>query len=66
METLEKTNDLLTHSKRGRNALFGLKSGSLLFERNGPEGFTGYVRKVAVISGKSPPVLYGSILGEGE
>lgn len=61
-----KTNDSLPHSKKSRNALVGLKSGSLFFARNGPEGFTGYVRKVAVISGKSPPVLYGSILGEGE
>lgn len=61
-----ETNGSLTHSKGDRNALFGLKSGSLFLKRNGPEGFTGYVRKVAAISGKSPLVLTNeSILGEG-
>lgn len=48
--------DSLPHSKKYRNALFGLKSGSLCFARNGPGGFTGYVEKVAAILSKNPPV----------
>lgn len=58
------SNDSLPHSKKRRDALFGLKSGSLCFERNGPGDFTGYVEKVAVILSKSPPSKGASLAKE--
>lgn len=39
--------------KNHRNALFGFKSDSLYFERNNPEGFTGYVEKLQLFSAKA-------------
>jgi len=64
VETASKNKNSPTHLKKHRDALFGLKSGSLCFERNDPGGFTGYVEKVAAILGKSPPSKGASLAKE--